>query len=72
MALESLIDSAVSQFPTIKKKIGTATLLSVAEKDQHSPIKPHRSAEDPAQERLEDKRRKLLKTSIRVQIIEWE
>lgn len=38
MDLESLIDSAVSQFPTIKKKIGTATLLSLAEKDQHSPI----------------------------------
>ena len=38
MDLGFLIDSAVSQFPTIKKKIGTATLLSVAEKDQHSPI----------------------------------
>jgi hypothetical protein len=37
-SLESLIDSAVSQFLNIEKKIGTATLLSMAKKDQDSPI----------------------------------
>lgn len=38
MGLETIIDSALSQFPIIKEKIGKAKLLSIAEKNQHLPI----------------------------------
>jgi len=38
MDQESLIGSAVNQFPTIKSKIGTSILISLAKKDAHSPI----------------------------------
>lgn len=38
MSLETVIDSALSQFPTLREKIGKAKLLSIAEKNQHLSI----------------------------------